>query len=550
MTVMLTFAACTSSTTPTPLPASPKAVAALIQKALHGATSTVTATYRIVYPKNGRGSAASTIFVAQKGTAIAYLEPAAITTATTGFFSYGFAECSRAIPAAAWQCSEMGPGNGPGLTEFHDDEPALLAQALSNIPVAQYRPASAGFKIVTGKRLPCLRFGSVAKACFFPSGLIGYFWDAEAPWAGTVTMLSYSPRAAADVFIPPSKPLAWTFFSDGTQAHPVFTPTATASAAGFLWLTGTYLCTGGTCSVVFRSADAGRTWTRVSSLPETIETLQFANSEDGYAEGVAGSLYWTGDGGRTWRVVFGHFQAVQPLLVAISGRRAYTLVPTGCSAAGQCTSLDLASSMVDSDSWARRPMPLARDEVNSRVGLAVSGSKLWVIVAAAGPKASVLVSDNGGTTFSRLPSSGLEGGLDCYATATSVTTLWGFCATGSLGYPVRSTDGGRHFVTLSGWNHGYKGAAANSGILLALTDDEAVFAPGTGSQLWVTRNEGRRFESLVSFPASDWTADIAVDTGGTWLAAGLSPAYAPNTDVLRVTTDDGDSWYRVEIPKV
>jgi photosystem II stability/assembly factor-like uncharacterized protein/outer membrane murein-binding lipoprotein Lpp len=546
----LVLAGCTSSTTPSPLPTSQKAVATLIAKAVQSATSTMTATYRIVDTLNGGGSAASTIFVAQKGSDVAYLEPAAITTATTGFFSYGFATCSRAIPAAAWHCSEMGPGNGPGLTEFQDDEPQLLAQALSNIPIDRYRPASAGFMIITGKRLPCLRFGSVAKVCFFSNGLIGYLTDAQAPWAGAATMLSYSGRVAADVLIPPSKPLAWTFFYDGTQAHPLLTPSAIASAAGILWLAGTYLCPGGTCSVLFRSTDEGRTWTRIGSLPETIGTLQFANRQDGYAQGVSGSLYWTGDGGRTWQVAFSHFQPVQPLLVALSGGRAYALVPKDCSATGQCTSLDLASSTVDTNSWAMRPLPLTGNEVNSKVGVAVSGSKLWVIVAAAGARALVLVSDNAGTTFSRFSSSGLEGGLDCYVTATSTTTLWGFCATGSLGYPARSTDGGRHFVTLSGWNHGNKGSAANSASLLALADDEAVFVPGTGSQVWVTRDGGKRFASLVRFPASDWSTDIAVDGAGTWLAAGLSPGYTADTDVLRVTANGGRSWHQVPTPKV
>ena len=89
----------------------------------------------------------------------------------------------------------------------------------------------------------------------------------------------------------------------------------------------------------------------------------------------------------------------------------------------------------------------------------------------------------------------MGGGLACYATATSAMTLWGFCATGSLGYAVRSTDGGRDFARMSGWNRGYKGDASNAGMILPLSNDEAIFQPGVPS-MWLTRDNGRRFSAV------------------------------------------------------
>jgi hypothetical protein len=72
------------------------------------------------------------------------------------------------------------------------------------------------------------------------------------------------------------------------------------------------------------------------------------------------------------------------------------------------------------------------------------------------------VSSDGGRSFARFPSTGMLG-LACNATATSAMTLWGFCATGSLGYPVRSVDGGRAFARLSGWKY----EASNGGSSLS-----------------------------------------------------------------------------------
>ena len=61
------------------------------------------------------------------------------------------------------------------------------------------------------------------------------------------------------------------------------TPTAVTGAAGYFWLLGTYPCSTGTCPVLMRSADGGKFWVRVGSPPSSVDAIDFASREDGYA---------------------------------------------------------------------------------------------------------------------------------------------------------------------------------------------------------------------------------------------------------------------------
>jgi photosystem II stability/assembly factor-like uncharacterized protein len=91
-----------------------------------------------------------------------------------------------------------------------------------------------------------------------------------------------------------------------TQAR--VTPTAVTGADGYLWALGTYPCSAGTCPVLMRSADSGKSWVQVGTPPPLANALVFANREDGYAyfqgsSEASATIYWTGNGGRTWRLV-------------------------------------------------------------------------------------------------------------------------------------------------------------------------------------------------------------------------------------------------------
>ena len=325
------------------------------------------------------------------------------------------------------------------------------------------------------------------------------------------------------------------------------TPTAVTGAAGYFWLLGTYPCSTGTCPVLMRSADGGKFWVRVGSPPSSVDAIDFADQEDGYAYfrgsyDERATLYWTGNGGRTWRLVPLRFPESRSPSIVIASGRAYLLVPENCLANGECRSQALASSAVTSDVWTTKPLRLPLGEAIQPVGLAVFGSKVWTIAGGA----VLSVSSDGGRSFARFPSTGMLG-LACNATATSAMTLWGFCATGSLGYPVRSVDGGRAFARLSGWKY----EASNGGSILPLSNNEAIFQPG-GPSMWLTRDNGRhfsavRFSSLWQSP--NYGFSIAFASTTTWLVLGIyeQPGGA---NLMWRTRNDGRSWQPVKVPTV
>jgi photosystem II stability/assembly factor-like uncharacterized protein len=249
-----------------------------------------------------------------------------------------------------------------------------------------------------------------------------------------------------------------------TDSHPRASWTAVTGASGTLWLLGEYLCSKGTCFAIMRSINAGSTFVRVGAplafLPpkkdETTGTygasFQFANAKDGYFYSFSprARLYWTRDGGNTWRLVQPGGSLVWrdsglngPLASGIvtTDGRAYTLISEDCSHGYYCKSLDLATSAVTSDTWTTVPLPVAA--FNKSITMTALGREVWLVVTqGGGGNARLLVSDDGGRRFSNLPSTGMIG-LICRATPTSTTTLWGFCDTGMEGYETRSTDGGR-----------------------------------------------------------------------------------------------------------
>ncbi|MGO9963633.1 MAG: hypothetical protein ACLPUG_09440, partial [Acidimicrobiales bacterium] len=111
MAMVLTLAACTSSTISTPpLPTSPKAVAALLQRAQRMSLTTMTVTYQAIGWPTAR-SRRSTVFVAQRENLLtpgqpsqfpdlAYRQPAQASSATSAYFApparYNhWAQCQR-----------------------------------------------------------------------------------------------------------------------------------------------------------------------------------------------------------------------------------------------------------------------------------------------------------------------------------------------------------------------------------------------------------------------------------------------------------------------
>ena len=359
-----------------------------------------------------------------------------------------------------------------------------------------------------------------------------------------VTSLYLLPVAAGSVSRSQSVVTARTNLSMQIRKRSPVTPVVIAGASNDLWLLGTHSCTTGICKELMRSTDGGESFEWVSSPPSSVTSIHFANREDGYAyddnQSTVDStpLYWTRDGGKVWHLALQRFLRWPSGVVTTDGR-AYVLVRRDCSTYN-CRYLDLATSLTSRNAWTSTPLPI--DAATHLISVAAHGLNVWIIATSdGGSNAQLLVSRNGGKSFSDQSITGMNG-LGCEANATSATTLWGFCATGMLGYPARSTDGGQHFVLLRGW----KRSAANSGLVSPLSDELAVFQPG-GNLFYVTRDGGEhltsvRFSSPRSSPIDFFTVAFANRTK--WLVLGFQ---GPGVRMWR-TPNAGRSWRLVKDP--
>ena len=137
-------------------------------------------------------------------------------------------------------------------------------------------------------------------------------------------------------------------------------------------------------SCLTRSTNGGKTFSRVGTPPVGTYGIEFANRQDGYAYSAdlqddQSSLYWTDDGGKSWRLAFARSQ--EP--VVITDGRAYVLVPENCSAKGLCKSIELASSQVTSDRWTTRRLPVTAVEAENPFGWTAFGSNVWLLLTRA-----------------------------------------------------------------------------------------------------------------------------------------------------------------------
>lgn len=345
---------------------------------------------------------------------------------------------------------------------------------------------------------------------------------------------------------------------------------AMTGAAGSVWLLGEYICWApdaeDTCLTMLRSTNAGKSFTPVSVPPVVLSTegasvrvsLTFANRDDGYlyVESLPQPrLYWTEDGGETWRLVQpggkvtwreDSLKGWLPLssLVIASGR-AYGLIQRGCSTA-RCSAAVLVSSAVTSRTWTTRPLPVVTS--GASIDLAASGTKLWlVVIGAHGGPARLFVSKDGGRSFSKLISTGM-GGEYCTATATSVKSLWGYCIQANMGYALRSTDGGSHF------SHVVVPPNPSESLdsVLPVSDSEAVFEVPDFDSLLLTRDGGEHFSPVLRSQALYASFLIAFVNATTWLLLGTlssSGGSFPGPTLLWRTTDAGFSWQRPQAPQ-
>jgi len=198
---------------------------------------------------------------------------------------------------------------------------------------------------------------------------------------------------------------------------------------------------------------------------------------------------------------------------------------------------------VTSDAWTTSRLPVTATEAENPFGWTAFGSNVWLLLTSGVSKPHLLVSHNGGMTFSQLTPGGYVGGIGCDLTATSRLTLWGFCVTGTGGYAIRSTDGGRQFVTLqSPWG------VSNGVQIYPASDSEAIFYVLAGD-VWLTRDGGKRLSIFLRVPQSEaYDCQVALASAMTWLVLARSGVGPP--DLMWRTINGGHTWQPVKVPTV
>jgi hypothetical protein len=324
------------------------------------------------------------------------------------------------------------------------------------------------------------------------------------------------------------------------------------------------------CLVLARTDDTGASWHSVTGLhggiatvPPGVSQVRFLNTRDGWLFGP--QLWWTADGGSTWRRAATGGQRVISLEAV--GDRAFAVfaacsgpvsfAPGGLQAG--CSSYRLYSSAAGTADW--RPVPGATGGSGSAT--VVLGQDTGFLVAASG----------GAATLSSGPVSGAGGAgawkaltSPCQAAqATGTPTATPTFAPGRSGSTVR-----RALVAVA---TGSLFAVCSTGGADTVSPGKEVFTSGDGGRTWERR-------AVVPIGGTAWSAAvnpgggvlviaastglyISQDGGVTWQLALTGPpggfGYVGMTDVrqgfaipaghgqegISLTTDGGRSWAMV-----
>jgi len=304
-------------------------------------------------------------------------------------------------------------------------------------------------------------------------------------------------------------------------------------------LLGTVPCSVGRCHVIERTADGGRSFTRVAAprgLPSegTTPTLRFADARDGFVWVPFGwGAFWsTHDGGATWRRVR------SPDVVAFTTADGKAYAVTAHCTTQICSGYHFAHGPASAPHWLESPLPFVPD--GPVVDLAARGRNVWLLGTPAEsrvPHHDVLArSIDGDRTFVTgdgpcIP--GLAGDLE----PSSARVVWAVCPTGMLAAASRSTDGGVIFEPLRA------PPLVNAARLAPASDQTAVLAAnGAGRPLYRTTDGGATWRPLRP-PGNDnvWWDVVFTDTrtGDALVQVGARPA------AIWRTTDGGTTWSRV-----
>jgi photosystem II stability/assembly factor-like uncharacterized protein len=303
-------------------------------------------------------------------------------------------------------------------------------------------------------------------------------------------------------------------------------------------LLGTVPCPAGRCYAIERTADGGRSFTRVAAphgLPTegTNPTLRFADKHDGFVWVPFGwGEFWsTHDGGGTWQ------RLRVPAVVAFTTADGRAYAVTARCTTQTCSGYRFARGPASAQRWRDSALPFVSD--GSVIDLAARSRAVWLLGTPRTrfPHHDVLASStDGGHTFvtSDGPCTpGLGGDLE----PSSARVVWAVCPTGMEAGASRSTDGGHTFEPLR------TPPLINAARLAPASDETAVLAAnGAGRPLYRTTDGGATWRPLRQLGNDDAWYDIVFTdprTGNALVQIGARPP-----SVWR-TTDSGTTWSRI-----
>jgi xyloglucan-specific exo-beta-1,4-glucanase len=119
----------------------------------------------------------------------------------------------------------------------------------------------------------------------------------------------------------------------------------------------------------------------------------------------------------------------------------------------------------------------------------------------------------------------------------SRTVIWAFCATGTAGAPLVSTNGGTSFVDAGGTGGGFW-----NGAMVAALSSRYAFVGAGNSALQVTANAGQSYRSISQFPNVLWVGFTDSEVGYV-----ITLDQTTNASQLWRTSDAGTTWHTVSL---
>ncbi len=343
--------------------------------------------------------------------------------------------------------------------------------------------------------------------------------------------------------------------TNGTSTTPrLVTPLLLARALGTrtVYVVSSVTCARTTCFQLYRTSDDDTRYTLVAMPPVSpiahvatgsLQRMIFANALDGYAlvgVPVATSLYATTNGATSWhRVkipsgesVYG-FTATDNTLYAVFAHCARVNQP--------CRDSRLLHSTLSATDWTGPSIPMGRFYDGGFVGaIGAAGGNVWLSEQPSGPPL-LLLSHNGGRTFSKIFPTRLGSVSGCDLTAVSSRRLWAECPTGMMVAFLYSSDAGRRWANIP--QKLFSGTGG--GFFAPITETFAYLDYGNVSPNIYRINVPANRETVVGeLACTDVPSAVFTD-----ILHGLAVCGKNYTsETLERTSDGGVTWRLVDLP--